>query len=774
MSYSKNVDKTFDIEKDILLTKLIEIPYTSKDSQISSELIINDGPKSEVLKSFKSLKTNIQFLNVNNKTEKTILITSPYKQEGKSYIVANLAIVYSEIGKKVLIIDADLKNGRQSLIFNIPNVLGFSNLLSGLDNDGLEMDISVNKFINDTSIKNISLITSGIVPPNPAELLSSKKFPEIIEELSKIYDIILIDGTSILLSEDSLILSRRVGTTIIVSDNNTKKEELIQTKKDIQNVGGRIIGVICNKVGTIRPQKVNLFKLLGNKILSFFKNIFTKIKSVVQDRKQKLLDKGIEEDYIIDNNIEIQKKEISEKAITKKEIEKKEIIEKQIDKTELGKKGTNKKLINNKEINKKEVNEKEKNKNETDKIETIEKVVETVPNIQKEIPQEPNVENEEEKDIIKPVIVLKELSHKIIGKVNSNKKESKSSKQKKSNSSNIELFKEDIIENNKEIEDYYNSNKDKEFKQKQIVDSNVEVDEKTVLVIVDELNGVCRAFNKDCYTEKLARGLDKSDGFVKAYYSPYFMKKRIEGLMNLYNISKKQAKKIDPLVYGTLCDFDECIWLEKKIDLDLSGIYVKCMTIDFEKQPTEGLIKYKNRCKRLRKEALKKLNIEIEYSLNNGAKSNNLTFIDKLEMKKFSKFLEYEEEKVENENSNESKQLPEETIEEVLVREKESLINKQKQYKEKQDEKKRKKELRDEKKKETEILRKIKKEKQNVKRREIKSKREMEKEERNRLREENRIKREYEREKLKEEARIEEELLGDNLYPKTKNNKDLL
>ena len=244
--------------------------------------------------------------------------------------------------------------------------------------------------------------------------------------------------------------------------------------------------------------------------------------------------------------------------------------------------------------------------------------------------------------------------------------------------------------------------------------------------------------------------------------------------MNLYNISKKQAKKIDPLVYGTLCDFDECIWLEKKIDLDLSGIYVKCMTIDFEKQPTEGLIKYKNRCKRLRKEALKRLNLEIEYSLNNGAKSNNLTFIDKLEMKKFSKFLEYEEEKVENENSNESKQLPEETIEEVLVREKESLINKQKQYKEKQDEKKRKKELRDEKKKETEILRKIKKEKQNVKRREIKSKREMEKEERNRLREENRIKREYEREKLKEEARIEEELLGDNLYPKTKNNKDLL
>lgn len=789
LARNKGVEKTFDIEKDILLTNLVEIPAVDYIGLGLSELIINDDSKSETLKAFRNLKTNIQFLNVNNKEEKTILVTSPYKQEGKSYVTANLAIAYSEIGKKVLIIDGDLKNGRQAEIFNIPNVLGFSNLLSGLDNDGLEMDTSVNKFIKDTSIKNISLITSGIVPPNSAELLSSKKFPDIIKELSSIYDIILIDGTSILLYEDSLILSRRVGSTIIVSDGNTKKDELIQTKKDIQNVGGRIIGVVSNKVGFVPNKSKSIFKKLINKVTSFINNIINKIKEEVKNKKQKLLEEGKED--ITSTEVKIKKE--TPRIETKLEENNKKINEikedKQNEKTVINDDKEKIDNIYNQEI--------KKGKNKKTKKVNLNKETSEIPSIIKEKHLEPEVDNtstnintkesqvnanvidesnvennliDEEKDIIKPAIILKALKHKIMGRPNSNeKKEPK----KEKNTSITETI-------NYEVPiDYNGSNEYNEPKNKEIVDSNVEVDEKTVLVIVDGLNGVCRAFNKDCYTEKLARGLDRSDGFVKAHYSPYFMSKRVEGLMSLYNISKKQAKRIDPLVYETLCDFDECIWLEKKIDSDLAGIYVKCMTIEFEKMPSESLNKYANRCKKLRKEALKKLNIEIEYSLNNGFKASNLRIIDKIEMKKFSGLLEIKEEKNSNinnnvrENNTSLNSNQEENIEEAIKREKESLINKQKKYEERQDEKKRKKELRDEKKKETEILRKIKKEKQNVKRREQKTKREMEKEEKNRLREEIRIQREAEREKQKEEARIEEELLVDNLYPKTKNNKDL-
>ena len=791
LARNKGVEKTFDIEKDILLTNLVEIPAVDYIGLGLSELIINDDSKSETLKAFRNLKTNIQFLNVNNKEEKTILVTSPYKQEGKSYVTANLAIAYSEIGKKVLIIDGDLKNGRQAEIFNIPNVLGFSNLLSGLDNDGLEMDTSVNKFIKDTSIKNISLITSGIVPPNSAELLSSKKFPDIIKELSSIYDIILIDGSSIMLYEDSLILSRRVGSTIIVSDGNTKKEELIQTKKDIQNIGGRIIGVVSNKVGFIpnKNKRKSIFKVLINKVTSFINNTVNKIKEEIKSKKQKLLEEG-KEDI---NGFEVKQKKELPRIETKLEEKNQKISEikeeKQHEKTIINEEKENNSIIDNIELKKgknkkskkvnlnKETNEitsinmEEHPDSEVDKTSTINNTKEL--QVNSKVFDESNVENDlidEEKEIIKPAIILKALKHKLMDKPNSNeKKEVKKGK----NTSIKETIKHETLKDNNDSNDY------NEPKNKEIVDSNVEVDEKRVLVIVDGLNGVCRAFNKDCYTEKLARGLDRSDGFVKAHYSPYFMSKRVEGLMSLYNISKKQAKRIDPLVYATLCDFDECIWLEKKIDSDLAGIYVKCMTIEFGKMPSEGLNKYINRCKKLRKEALKKLNIEIEYSLDNGFMSSNLRIIDRIEMKKFSGLLEIKEEKNSNldnnvnENNTSLNSNQKENIEEAIKREKESLINKQKKYEERQDEKKRKKELRDEKKKETEILRKIKKEKQNVKRREQKTKREMEKEEKNRLREEIRIQREAEREKQKEEARIEEELLVDNLYPKTKNNKDL-
>ena len=94
MYSNKNKNKLFDIEKDILLTNLVEIPAVDYIGLGLSELIINDDSKSETLKAFRNLKTNIQFLNVNNKEEKTILVTSPYKQEGKSYVTANLAIAY--------------------------------------------------------------------------------------------------------------------------------------------------------------------------------------------------------------------------------------------------------------------------------------------------------------------------------------------------------------------------------------------------------------------------------------------------------------------------------------------------------------------------------------------------------------------------------------------------------------------------------------------------------------------------------------------------------
>ena len=127
--------------------------------------------KSEI---FKVLMTNIQFVNANHLQSKSILITSSNAMEGKTYVATNLAIEFAKAGKKVILIDADMRKGRIAKIFNLPNDLGFSNYLSHLDSNGNVIHEIITRFINDTEIKNLSVITSGNIPPNPVELLDRK------------------------------------------------------------------------------------------------------------------------------------------------------------------------------------------------------------------------------------------------------------------------------------------------------------------------------------------------------------------------------------------------------------------------------------------------------------------------------------------------------------------------------------------------------------------------------------------------------------------------
>ena len=278
----KNIKIRLDIEKAINLRKLIEIPLKQK-SKTDNELISYESEKTNTSIAFKKLRSNIQFINVNNQEKNIILVTSPKGKEGKSYITANIAISFAEVGKKVIIIDSDMISGRQSKIFNIPNNLGFSNYLSSLDSNGMEIKLLTNNFINETSIKNLNLITSGTIPPNPSELLASEKLEDLIKDLSVFYDVVIIDGASILTTVDSLILSRFATSTILVTNyKKTKQEDILKAKKDIQNIGGRPIGIIINKT-KIRKSKKEFKKI--------FISIIEKIKkykiSFIKKKKDK-------------------------------------------------------------------------------------------------------------------------------------------------------------------------------------------------------------------------------------------------------------------------------------------------------------------------------------------------------------------------------------------------------------------------------------------------------------------------------------------------------
>lgn len=213
------------------------------------ELIAQRDPKSPVSETFRTLRTNIQFMNTNNKL-KTLLITSTLPGEGKSWVASNLAITFAQAGKKVVLIDADMRKGRQYAIFEVSPRPGLSNYLSGIDSDSEENSIDeIIDYIQETEVKNLYVISAGNIPPNPSELLITPKMVNLLDKLKQVSDIVIIDGTPCELVTDSVILSRLVDSTVIVTAHKqTKKDTLQKIVTNIQNVGGKIAGIVLNKI----------------------------------------------------------------------------------------------------------------------------------------------------------------------------------------------------------------------------------------------------------------------------------------------------------------------------------------------------------------------------------------------------------------------------------------------------------------------------------------------------------------------------------------------
>ena len=215
---------------------------------MKKELIVQRDPKSPVSEVFRTLRTNIQFMN-SQKGLKTLLVTSTMPGEGKSWVTANLAATFAQAGKRVILIDGDMRKGRQFNIFGVRPKPGLSNYLSNIDETGRENKSGISHYVQETEIDNLFLIPAGNVPPNPSELLVSEKMMEMIMELKEVCDLVIFDGTPSTLVTDSIILSRFVDSTIIVAEyKSTKMEDLNRIKKDILNVGGHIAGIVLNKI----------------------------------------------------------------------------------------------------------------------------------------------------------------------------------------------------------------------------------------------------------------------------------------------------------------------------------------------------------------------------------------------------------------------------------------------------------------------------------------------------------------------------------------------
>lgn len=189
------------------------------------------------LESYKTLRTNIEHLTIDSDT-KTILVTSSNTKEGKSTICENMALSFSQNNKKVLLIDCDLRKLSSYKHLNKINESGVSDVLLGKK--------KLKEIIKSYS-ESLDIISSGKVPTNPVELLSSKAMDDLLNQVRDMYDLILIDSPSIKLVTDALILATKSdGTLFVINKENTQKNSAKQAKKLLDNVGANIIGCVLN------------------------------------------------------------------------------------------------------------------------------------------------------------------------------------------------------------------------------------------------------------------------------------------------------------------------------------------------------------------------------------------------------------------------------------------------------------------------------------------------------------------------------------------------
>ena len=203
-------------------------------------LIAYNDLKNPATEAYRVIRTSIQFAQAGKELQ-TIALTSCTPNEGKSTTIANLAVVLTQAGKSVLLIDCDMRNPTVHKNFNLSNKVGLSSCIS--------MGTALSDAVQKTSIEGLYALTGGVIPPNPSELLGSERMRELLQEAREIYDYVLIDLPPVLPVADALILGAMVDGVVMVIDSGEVKVDMARdVKKQLQHAGANILGVVLNKV----------------------------------------------------------------------------------------------------------------------------------------------------------------------------------------------------------------------------------------------------------------------------------------------------------------------------------------------------------------------------------------------------------------------------------------------------------------------------------------------------------------------------------------------
>lgn len=232
-------------QEDILQALSTQFGYTydRTEERLSKEMVMAYSPFGEQAEEFRSIRGQLLRGWVDSK-HKTLAVVSPENQEGRSYVAANLALAFSQLGRPTLLIDADLRAPRQHDIFQFTRRIGLSMLLAGRvrmeDLDALPDQIS--------SFQHLSVLGCGAIPPNPVELLSQDRFSQILRELRKFFDIIIIDTSPAIYQADVLSIASVAGSALLVArGGRSKMEKTKELVKALNELKVKIAGAVMNQ-----------------------------------------------------------------------------------------------------------------------------------------------------------------------------------------------------------------------------------------------------------------------------------------------------------------------------------------------------------------------------------------------------------------------------------------------------------------------------------------------------------------------------------------------
>lgn len=236
--------KTPDDIKDVLETPVIgfigELKHNPKQDEESLGVFVAKNPRSPVAEAFRSLRTNLEYSSVDDPA-RTLLVASSGESEGKSTVAANLAIVEAQSGKKVIIIDADMRRPKVHVQFNKSNRKGLSDVVTGK----LRIEDVVKTY---DQVENLSIITCGTIPPNPSELLGSDRMSQTLKELEEQFDLIIIDTPPMIVSDAQILSGKVDGVIFVVIPGQTRAIAALRPIEELRRIGSHVMGIVANKI----------------------------------------------------------------------------------------------------------------------------------------------------------------------------------------------------------------------------------------------------------------------------------------------------------------------------------------------------------------------------------------------------------------------------------------------------------------------------------------------------------------------------------------------